>query len=116
MQLNNPFMYVHRRTTELEDKLSKLKLKLKSEGHNEGSEDIVELEKLLNEYKEAEKAIYHARDIDIIIRETFIYPFSIEQSMKISKRLITFIQAHHRHFIDSNEIDFQKFIDIMNKK
>ena len=62
MQLNKPFVYVHRRTTELEDKLSKLK----SEGHNEGSEDIFELEKLLNEYKEAEKAIYHARAIDML--------------------------------------------------
>jgi len=96
MNLDKPFLYLLARREELEN----LKTEIEISNDPTKKEMISLLTEEINAFKEAEKAVIHARTIDRYIRDTLIYPYSPQRSMQISRRLIAFISANRHMFLE----------------
>jgi len=107
-KISKPIIVLHHQIERLEEliKIYKNEKKIKEK-----------YECILKQFQDAEKAIVHASTIDKYIRETMIYPFNVDKSREISKRVLVFIRANRPMFIDGVHSEFlEKLQDDSNKR
>ena len=102
-ELNEPILYLESKILNLESELDFLIKHYTSSLYivdDVKQKEIKELENRIDTFREAQKAVVHAKTIDKYIRECMMYPYTPQKSLKITRRIMSFIHANARMFTE----------------